>query len=92
MVILSIFRRDSTCLPQNTRFGVRTQFTARQRSTSPLLDERLDAPLWGYLDTGEPVNFRHGEFSIPQIQWLRQGRSYLLSGPATPDFIAPVTM
>lgn len=41
------------------------------------LDKRLDAPLRGYLDTGEPVNFRHGEFSILQIQWLRAGRSYL---------------
>lgn len=41
------------------------------------LDDRLDAPLRRYLDTGKPQQFQHGEFSLLLIQAMRHGCSYL---------------
>ena len=41
------------------------------------LDDRLDAPLRHYLDTGKPQQFRVGEFSLLLIQAMRHGCSYL---------------
>lgn len=36
------------------------------------LDDRLDAPLRRYLDTGKPQQFRVGEFSLLLIQAMRR--------------------
>ena len=41
------------------------------------LDDRLDAPLRRYLDTGKPQQFQHGAFSLLLIQAMRHGCSYL---------------
>ncbi len=40
------------------------------------MDPRLEPLLRKYLDTGETANFRHGEFSVIQLQRLRKGASY----------------
>ena len=41
------------------------------------LDERLLTLLRAHIDTGATPNFRHGEFSVIQIQRLARNRSYL---------------
>lgn len=41
------------------------------------LDDRLEAPLRHYLDTGKPQQFQSGEFSLLLIQAMRHGCSYL---------------
>lgn len=41
------------------------------------LDERLLGLLRAHIDTGTTPNFRHGEFSVIQIQRMARGRSYL---------------
>ena len=41
------------------------------------LDDRLEAPLRRYLDTGKPQQFQAGEFSLLLIQAMRHGCSYL---------------
>ena len=41
------------------------------------LDDRLDAPLRRYLDTGKPQQFQSGEFSLLLIQAMRRRCSYL---------------
>ena len=40
------------------------------------LDDRLDAPLRRYLDTGTPQQFQSGEFSLLLIQAMHHGCSY----------------
>ena len=45
------------------------------------LDDRLDAPLRRYLDTGKPQQFQSGEFSLLLIQAMRHGCSYLQCRP-----------
>lgn len=40
------------------------------------LDDRLEAPLRRYLDTGKPQQFRVGEFSLLLIQSMRRRCSY----------------
>mgnify|MGYP004457915967 CR=1 FL=1 len=40
------------------------------------LDDRLEAPLRHYLDTGKPQQFRVGEFSLLLIQSMRRRCSY----------------
>lgn len=40
------------------------------------MDRRLETALRAYLDTGEQQTFRHGDFSLFQIQQMRPGRSY----------------
>ena len=41
------------------------------------LDDRLEAPLRRYLDTGKPQQFQAGVFSLLLIQAMRHGCSYL---------------
>lgn len=40
-------------------------------------DERLEEPLYHYIQTGETQNLRYGDFSILQIRALQPGRTYL---------------
>lgn len=47
------------------------------RAYAETLDERLLGPLRAHIDTGATPNFRHGEFSVTQIQRMARGRSYL---------------
>ena len=47
------------------------------KTCAATLDERLVPLLRAHLDKGATPNFRHGEFSVIQIQRLARGRSYL---------------
>lgn len=55
-----------------------TQAIAQQAAEyRQFLDDRLEAPLRRYLDTGKPQQFQAGEFSLLLIQAMRHGCSYL---------------
>lgn len=41
------------------------------------MDERLLPLMREHIDTAATPNFRHGEFSVIQIQRLSSGRSYI---------------